>query len=200
MRGPAGADRHGEVLTRETPMPSEAAAGLPMTSGLISDELASRMAALRPALTRFFLRSVRNAADAEDMVQDVYLRIVRRGELESYEGLVSYAFTTADSVAKDRNRRGVVRHFDRHVPIEPEGIASEDPGPERELLARDELRATSIALAQLPERTRSVFVLRRLDGASFAEIGVRLGISLSAAEKHMLKATRHLLAAMREGS
>lgn len=166
--------------------------------GPVSDELAARMTALRPALTRFFLRSIREPADAEDMVQDVFLRIVNRGEMDSFEGFTSYAFLTAASVLRDRNRRSVVRHLDRHVPFETETHATNVPGPERELIARDELRSTSIILAQLPERTRAVFVLRRLDGASYAEIAVRLGISLSSAEKHMLKATRHLLAAMRD--
>lgn len=166
----------------------------------VSAELAARMSALRPALTRFFQRSVRERADAEDLVQDVFLRIVRRGEMETFEGFTNYAFLTATSVLKDRNRRSVVRHLDRHVSFEPETHSTIVPGPDRELIARDELRSTSIVLAQLPERTRSVFVLRRLDGASFAEIGVRLGISVSSAEKHMLKATRHLIAAARDAS
>jgi RNA polymerase sigma factor (sigma-70 family) len=46
----------------------------------------------------------------------------------------------------------------------------------------------------LPERTRTVFVLRRLEGQSYREISLRLGLSVSAVEKHMLRAVRHLLA------
>lgn len=189
----------GESASSEGPSVFQQSASSAMTSeGKYSEELAARMTALRPALTRFFLRSVRETADAEDMVHDVYLRIMRRGEMETFEGFTSYAFQTADSVLKDRNRRNVVKQLDRHVPFEPEAHSTGLPGPDRELIARDELRATSIILAQLPERTRAVFVLRRLDGASFSEIGVRLGISISAAEKHMLKAMRHLVAAARD--
>ena len=51
-----------------------------------------------------------------------------------------------------------------------------------------------MALMKLPERTRAVFLLRRLEGMSYSEIAIRLGVSVSAAEKHMLRAVRHLLA------
>ncbi|WP_162849024.1 RNA polymerase sigma factor [Sphingobium amiense] len=164
------------------------------------EELGIRMAALRPALTRFFMRSVKNHADVEDLVQEVFLRIVRRGSFDTYAGFASYALQAAASALKDRNRRRVVRLFAQHVSFDPEVHGGELPGLERELLSRDELRSTSVALAQLPERTRSVFSLRRLDGLSFAEISQRLGISVSAAEKHMLRATRHLMAATRDAS
>jgi RNA polymerase sigma-70 factor (ECF subfamily) len=47
---------------------------------------------------------------------------------------------------------------------------------------------------ELPARTRDVFVLRRLEGLPYNEIAKRLGLSVSAVEKHMLRATRHLVA------
>jgi RNA polymerase sigma factor (sigma-70 family) len=49
-------------------------------------------------------------------------------------------------------------------------------------------------LLELPERTRQIFVLRRLEGLSYFEIGRRLGVSVSAVEKHMQRAVRHLAA------
>jgi len=51
-------------------------------------------------------------------------------------------------------------------------------------------------LLELPERTRVVFVLRRLENLSYSEIGLRLGLSVSAVEKHMLRAVRHLATRM----
>lgn len=173
-------------------------ATLEMKENPVDEELLTRMAALRPALSRYFVRSVGAQADAEDLVQEVYLRIVRRRTFDTYVGFASYAFLTADSVLKDRNRRRVVRMATRHVSYDPDIHRGDQPSLERELVARDQLRATSAALAQLPDRTRSVFALRRLDGLSYLEIGSRLGISVSSAEKHMLRATRHLLAATRD--
>ena len=187
-----------EAVSDECPV-EERSYDRPIVTGLRGqdEELAVRLVALRPALTRYFLRAINDRTDAEDLVQEVFLRIVRRGELDSYAGFTSYMFLTADSVLKDRNRRRVVRLAGQHVSFDPDVHTGELPSLDRELDARDELRATSTALAQLPERTRSVFTLRRLDGLSFAEIAARLGISVSAAEKHMLRAMRHLLAATR---
>ncbi len=62
------------------------------------------------------------------------------------------------------------------------------------LAGREALRRTTQVLMELPERTRHVFILRRLERLSHQEIAVRLGLSVSAIEKHMLRASRHLLA------
>ena len=55
---------------------------------------------------------------------------------------------------------------------------------------REALSEVGAALLELPERTRQVFVLRRLEDMSFREIALRLGLSVSAVEKHMLRAGR----------
>lgn len=158
------------------------------------DELGRRLEALHGPLVRYFMRSVRDRTEVDDLVQEVSLRIVRRGELDEYDKFAGYVFQTADSVLKDRHRRRVVRLVDRHVPFDADEHVVSVSGADRGLEARDELRLTSISLARMPEQTRTVFILRRLERLSFAEITVRLGISLSSAEKHMLRATRTLLA------
>jgi RNA polymerase sigma-70 factor (ECF subfamily) len=58
--------------------------------------------------------------------------------------------------------------------------------------ARQELHAATLALLRLPERTRTVFILRRLEGMRFHEIASHLGISVSAVEKHMVRAIHQL--------
>lgn len=54
-----------------------------------------------------------------------------------------------------------------------------------------------IALDALPERTRSIFLLHRIDGYSYPEIADQLGVSRKAVEKHMTRAIKHL-ASLRE--
>lgn len=163
-------------------------------SGSEGDDLGQRLEVLHGPLVRYFMRSVRDRTEVEDLVQEVSLRIVRRGRLEDYEKFAGYVFQTAETVLKDRHRRNVVRLVDRHVPFDVDEHVVPVDAADRGAEARDELRQTSIVLASMPERTRLVFVLRRLEQMSFAEIGMRLGISVSAAEKHMLRATRTLLA------
>lgn len=160
--------------------------------------LADRSESLRGALVRYFFRRVGNLSEVDDLVQDVFLRIVRRGaasELEKFEG---YVFKTAASVLADRARRRKVRHAALHVAFEPEIHAGQTPGPERTVLEQEALQAVGVALLQLPERTRQVFVLRRIEGLSSPEVGRRLGISPSSVDKHMLKAMAWILARTRD--
>jgi RNA polymerase sigma factor (sigma-70 family) len=156
--------------------------------------LADRSRLLRGALARFFQRHVHDSDEADDLVQDVFLRIVRRGDTGDIEHLDGYIFQTASNVLRDRSRRRRARLVDRHVPfdLDPQDIA--ELGPERALLGREGLKAAGVVLLELPERTRQIFVLRRLEGLSYFEIGRRLGVSVSAVEKHMQRAVRHLAA------
>ncbi len=96
----------------------------------------------------------------------------------------------------DRARRRASRHADEHVEFDPDLHGDEEIDPERVLSGKEELNAATSALLSLPERTRTVFVLRRLEGWRFGEIARHLGISVSAAEKHMVKAIRHLTTEM----
>lgn len=54
------------------------------------------------------------------------------------------------------------------------------------------------ALNELPERTRRVFVLVRFEEMSYKLVAQRLGVSVSAVEKHVMKALRHLNARLRD--
>jgi RNA polymerase sigma-70 factor (ECF subfamily) len=147
---------------------------------------------VRHWLTHFFRRRVRNDAEIEDLVQDVFTRIVARDSAERVEHLDAYVVRTACSVIADRARRGAVRQAERHVPFDAEVHGSEDFDPERVLSGREELDAAAAALLSLPERTRTVFILRRLEGYRYREIAEHLGISVSAVEKHLVRALRHL--------
>ena len=149
--------------------------------------------ALRGSLRRYFAARGMPPADIDDLVQEVYLRIVRRGNPDDIDDLVPYCFATAASVLRDRHRRRGVRNADAHVTFDPELHGGEAVEPERVLLGRQALQATTRALMELPERTRQVFILRRVEGQRHSEIATRLGISVSAVEKHMLRAVRHLL-------
>jgi RNA polymerase sigma-70 factor (ECF subfamily) len=116
-----------------------------------------------------------------------------RGGTDGLDRFEAYAFETAASVLKDRARRRKVRHSAQHVELIPETHPTTDPGPDDTLAGREALRATAMALGELPERTRTILLLRRLERLSYGEIARRLGVSVSAIEKHMLRATEHLI-------
>src|ERR1700741_4900330 len=82
--------------------------------------LAEEAAPVRRWLTRYFRSRVRNDAEIEDMVQDVFTRIVARDSPEQVEHLGGYILKTASSVLADWSRRGSSRAAGLHVEFDPD--------------------------------------------------------------------------------
>lgn len=147
---------------------------------------------LRQKLGAYFRRRIPDPSEAEDLVQDVFARIVTRDSTEPVEHLSGYVFQTAASVLADRARRRFARKAEAHTVFDPNQHGEEDFDPGRILTGKEDLRAAIASLLSLPERTRTVFVLHRLEGLRYKEIAVQLGVSTSAVEKHMFRAVQHL--------
>src|SRR6266851_879410 len=73
---------------------------------------------VRSWLVRWFARRVREQADVEDMVQDVFTRIAARDSTEPIEHLGGYVLRTAWTVMADRARRRVSHMAVLHVPLD----------------------------------------------------------------------------------
>ena len=147
---------------------------------------------LRPALLRYFERRGVHADEAEDAAQEVFARLSRREGVAAIERLDAYLFETAANVAIDYHRRGQVRLRGAHDAYNEAAHAVEDFSPERVYSGREELGCLLVGLRELPERTRNVFLLARLENMKQAEIARRLGVSVSGVEKHLARAIAHL--------
>jgi len=107
-----------------------------------------------------------NAADAEDVLQQVFLRIVKRSSAEPIENPEAYLRRAAINVSLDvvRARQGI-----HTVPLETSRAGPEDQPELRESLRR--------AMASLPQQAAEVFALRYLEGFTNPEIARLLGLS-----------------------
>lgn len=144
----------------------------------------------RPALMSFFLRRLRNHADAEDLTQEVFIRLARSGaEIETPQ---AYIFQTAANLLRDRARQEKTRADYRLGLGAVEQTTVEILDPDRVLLGRETLAQLVAGLRELPERTRGVFILNRLENMSRIDIAASFGISISAVEKHLGRAMAHL--------
>ena len=152
---------------------------------------------LRAALTRYFRARVRNASEIDDLVQEVFTRIAARQDGGAVEHLNRYIFQTASSVLADRARRQRARRAELHVEFDPDRHSGVEFDAHRTLSDREELGAVTACLLGMPERTRNIFILHRLEGSKYRDIAVQLGISVSAVEKHMARAVLHLAANFR---
>jgi len=160
-------------------------------------------ARFRAPLMSFFLRRTGSRQDAEDLTQEVFVRILRReDELPSAFAEV-FIFKIAANLLRDRGRQWGSRRKGEHFSIDGTDGADpssgrlprdliEDLGPERVLLSQEALAAALQALEELGERTRDVFVLYRLEKMKQREIAALYGISVSSVEKYVARATEHL--------
>lgn len=149
----------------------------------------------RAPLNRYFQRREIDAAEAEDLTQEVFLRIARRENGITRDNIEAFIFTIAGNLLRDRRRRRQVRgvqvSLDGDQPINhTELIEAIDPS--RVVTARDDLRRALAILGELPQRTQDVFILQRIEGMKNRQIADTLSISVSAVEKHMSRALAHM--------
>jgi RNA polymerase sigma factor (sigma-70 family) len=132
---------------------------------------------LEPALMQFFRRSWRNRSDIEDLCHDVYVRVYESALREIPHPAKPFVFTVARNLLINRVRRENVVAIDAVADLDTLGIAVDEPGPDRSVMAREELRHLQGALDRLPPRCREAVILRKIDGLPRREIATRMGIA-----------------------
>jgi RNA polymerase sigma-70 factor (ECF subfamily) len=157
----------------------------------------------RPDLVRFFTQRLRSAAAAEDLVQDIYVRLAAQDGAVVIHNPVGYLYRLGSNLMLDRlrgERRAAIREsawLDSHsTRIGLEQVA-EDSGAEHAMVAKQRLETVIAALRELPEQTQRVFRMHKFDGMSHPEVAQALGISRSAVEKHVMAALKLLSARLR---
>ena len=161
-----------------------------------SDAAQERLDALareyRPALTRFFRKRATPAADVDDLVQEVLLRLAVRGDADAIDRPEAYLMRSASNVWRDHLRKLRTHAQGAHEEYSEERHAVPDHGPVDALQATQSIETLVAILHELPARTLQVFVLCRVEGMRQKSVARRLGVSVSAVEKHMIKAIAHL--------
>lgn len=151
----------------------------------------------RGPLIAYFLRRVRDRAEAEDLTQEVFVRILNQSETVDPARAKAYVFTAAGNLLRDRARRAAVRQTSTFStlddPTQPLSAALvEEISAERVLVGRETLREVLLALDGLSQRTRDIFVLYRIEKMKQHEIATLYGLSHGAVEKHLVKAMTYL--------
>src|SRR3954469_15596863 len=153
-------------------------------------ELAERVEALRPRLLRLAYGHLGSLAEAEDVVQDAWLRL-RRVDADEIRDLEGWMVTTVSRLALDTLRSARVRREAYVGPWLPEPLVSAEPGPaERAARAEDVSIALLVVLESLSATERSAFVLHDVFGYAFDEVASTLGISAASARQHASRARK----------
>lgn len=141
-----------------------------------------------------YLRKRLPAEEVDDVVQDIFMRLVHRGEGQVRHPR-RYLFQVAVATLIDRHRYVMSRCGPLHCELLDVELPADELSPDRVLLARDDVQTARRVLKALPERTREILVAVRIEGESLKCVAGRYGISVSAVEKHLIRALR----ALREG-
>lgn len=149
-----------------------------------------------PRLKRRLVSRTGSIETAEDLLHDIWLRLRgRAGDANgrSIRSPGAYLSRIADNLALDdaRARARRLRASEVEQLLEP---LDERPTAERVVIARDEMRAVTAALAALPERRRAIFVAARLQGERYASIAARHGITTRTVENEVRRVLDHVAA------
>jgi RNA polymerase sigma factor (sigma-70 family) len=157
----------------------------------------------RPELLRFLRARCGDVTEAEDIVQELWLRLQSQ-HLGAIANGRAYLYQMANHLALDRARerhRRLRRDHDWSESVHAGDwaageVAAPEPVQPDALIEQEELQTLSAAIASLPEGARRAFCLHKLEGRSHAEVAAQLGISRSGVEKHIAVAMQHLRRAM----
>ena len=153
------------------------------------DRLTRSFLEARDDLLRFLKRRGRPAA-AEDIVQNVWLKLRERGDSESWQEPRAMLFVTASNLRIDAHRREAVAM--KAISREAALVAGTDHSPDLEAQAdaADRVEKLWAALGQLPPQCRDAFLMNRLERRTLPEIAARLGISTKTVQRHIERALR----------
>lgn len=125
--------------------------------------------------------------EVDDLVQDVYFRLLKLPSVAHIDNPRSYLFQIARNIVIDQVRRKAVVNIETMQNLEELVFADDQPSPETVAIARAELKWVLGVIANLPDRCREVFRLRKIYGLSQAEAAHNLGVSENVVEKETMR-------------
>lgn len=138
---------------------------------------------LRRPLLRYLTDLLGRREDAEDAVQDTYLRLLGAHRLERSDARVrAFVFKVATNLAYDRFRQRRVRLVESDAALaQLEG----DPAPDGTVGVEQALEQVKRAVLELKPRCRQVFLMRAVEELGYEDIAAQLGVSKRTVEREM---------------
>lgn len=143
-------------------------------------------------LRRFLAARLRNAADAPDLAQEVYLRLLRLERHELIRNPEAYLITVASHLLSEHTLRQTAAPIVVDIGdafAELHSVAEHDPSEHAD--AQQRIEELERAMDKLPPKAQAALLLHRRDGYTLDEIGTQLGVSRGMAKKYLAKALAH---------
>ena len=143
-------------------------------------------------LLRSVRRQTRNQQDAEDLLHAAFIKLSEYGEAAEVRCPEAFLIRTARNLALDEARHARVRNELDDSGDSLTSLSDNTPLQTEALAARKRLERVEVGLSMLTPKTREIFLMHRIDGLKYREIAMRFGVSESAVEKHVAKASLFL--------
>ena len=150
-------------------------------------------------------RLVRDRDEAADVTQEVFVRVMRsvvgfRGESAFGTWLHRVTVNTALTSLRKRSRRAQPGREAFAAPDSIDTLVDQDAGPEERAERAELLARAEAAVAALPESSRTIVVLRDVEGLSTAEVAAATGLSETAVKVRLFRARERLRASLADSS
>jgi len=140
-----------------------------------------------------------SASECDDLVQEVYYRLLRQTSYTHITDPRAYLYRTARNLMFEQIRKNRVVSITAVQNLDELGRADIAPSPEEAVSARRELVRVLAFIEALPTRCKAVFEMRKVHGLSQAETAARLGISENVVEKETGRGLSLILKRLAEG-
>lgn len=145
-----------------------------------------RILPMKDKLYRLALRLLLNGHDAEDVVQEVMIRIwSRREDWGQWQNLEAYCMTAVKNSCLDRLRKRELRLVREESVWD---VDSHDKDPQEKMIAKETFTQIRKCMDDLPVNQQLAFQLREVEGFSYNEIAEVLGISLDQVKVNLFRA------------
>jgi RNA polymerase sigma factor (sigma-70 family) len=158
----------------------------------------TRLSVYQTAVHRYFRRHAARPEDAEDLAQEVYVRLLRADERQQghVENAQAYLFTVAANLLKERALLTARAGFQVPLDDRRDDLVGPDEAPEDALYAQTRSRRLWAIIEGLPPRSRAVLLLHYRYDLTYRDIGERIGVTSHTVKKylsHALVLCRHAL-------
>ncbi len=158
--------------------------------------IASSYETYHEQVRRYIRSRINEADDADDLAQDVFLRLMECGQMLREETAKDFIFTIARNLVIDYLRRYYKRQEITSYIYDMQETATNEP--ESRVITRDLQVHEWMKVIALPEQRRKVYCMSRYEDRSTAEIAAMLNLSLRTVENHLFRGRKEVREYMRQ--
>lgn len=143
-------------------------------------------------LKLYLVKKLGNNEDAEDVLQEVFVRLLNYTQLNSIKSAKGFLFVTARNLVRDRYRQKITRSATKHCSVDQVVLVSKDSGAEMALCSKQRWETIKKAISELQPNWRRALILHRFYGKKYTEIADDLGVTERSVQNYIKNSIKFL--------